>query len=243
MRRIALLALAVAAVALIPASSAFAINSVQKFSASVSPAKAGTKKKPTAVTLKVRPYFDDISADSAAPFATTFANVFFDKNLVFNGAKFPQCANAKVLSAASSCPSGSKVGKGTAAGVALGLTENLTVTIYNGPGGKAVELLVDGTSPLAIHSVIEGKLTKQTGQFGYLLKVPVPADLQQPAPGAIATLTDFNTTIKASITKKGKKTPYIGLAGCTAKKLNFGYTGEYTDGTTGQQVVVNQACK
>ena len=239
MRRIALLGLTVAAVALVPASSAFAINSVQKFSASVSPAKAGTKKKPTGVTLKVRPYFDDISADSAAPFATTFANVFFDKNLVFNGAKFPQCANAKVLSAASSCPSGSKVGKGTAAGVALGLTEKLTVTIYNGPGGKAVELLVDGTSPLAIHSVIEGKLTKQSGKFGYLLKVPVPSDLQQPAPGAIATLTDFNTTIKATY----KKTPYIGLAGCTAKKLNFGYTGQYTDGTTGQQIAVTEPCK
>ena len=239
LRRVTLLALAVVAVVAIPASSAFAVNSPQQFSASVTPNKGGTKAKPTPVTLKVRPYFGDISADAAAPFATQTANVFFPAESVFNGKYFPSCANAKVLSAASSCPSGSKVGKGTAAGVALGLTENLTVTIYNGPGGKAVELLVDGTSPLAIHSVIEGKLTKQSGKFGYLLKVPVPADLQEPAPGAKATLTDFNTTIKATY----KKTPYIGLAGCTAKKLNFGYTGEYTDGTTGQQIAVTEPCK
>ncbi len=240
MRRISLLALVVVAAALIPASSAFAINSTQLFKASVSPAKKGTKKKPTAVTLKVRPYFADITPDAAAPFATKFANVFFDKNIVFNGKKFPSCTQAATLSSGgSSCPTGSKVGKGTAAGEALGLIEKLTVDIYNGPGGKKVELLVRGSSPLVINSVIEGTLTKQTGKFGYLLKVPVPDDLQQPAPGAIATLTDFDTTIKATY----KKTPYIGLAGCTAKKLNFGYTGEYTDGTKSKEIDVTQACK
>jgi len=242
MRRIALLALVAFAAALIPASSAFAINSTQKFAASVSPAKAGTKKKPTGVTLKVRPYFDDITADAAAPFATQFANVFFDKNLVFNGKSFPSCANLKVLNSASSCPSGAKVGKGTAAGSALGAVENLTVTIYNGPGGNKVELLVDGSSPLAIHSVIEGTLSKQTGQYGWLLKVPVPADLQQPAPSVFATLTNFDTTISASVKKKGKKIPYVGLTGCTNKKLNFGYTGQYTDSTS-QTVGITQACK
>lgn len=242
MRRIALPALTVFAVALIPASSAFAIGSTQKFAASVTPAKAGTKKKPTNVALKVRPFFDDISADSANPFATKFANVFFDKNLVFNGRFFPSCAPAKVLSNASSCPRGSKVGTGVASGTALGLTENLTVGIFNGPGGNKVELLVDGSTPLTIHAVIEGTLTKQTGKYGYLLKVPVPADLQQPAPGAVATLTNFNTTVKGQITRKRKKIPFIGLAGCTAGNLAFGYTGEFTDDTS-QTVEVTQACR
>jgi hypothetical protein len=243
MRRVAVLALAVAAVLAIPASSAFAVNSPQQFSASVSPAKGGTKAKPTPVTLKVRPYFGDISADAAAPFATQTANVFFPSESVFNGKFFPSCANAKVLTAANTCPAASKVGTGTAAGLALGITENLKVTIYNGPGGNKVELLVDGTSPLTIHSVIEGTLTKQTGKYGYKLSVPIPGDLQQPAPGAVATLTDFNTTLPAKFVTKGKKKiPYLGAAGCATGKWAFGYTGQYTDGTS-QTVEITQPCK
>ena len=243
LRRVTLLALAVVAVVAIPASSAFAVNSPQQFSASVTPNKGGTKAKPTPVTLKVRPYFGDISADAAAPFATQTANVFFPAESVFNGKYFPSCANAKVLSAANSCPANSKVGSGTAAGVALGLTENLKVTIYNGPGGNKVELLVDGTSPLAIHSVIEGKLSKVTGKYGLKLSVPIPPDLQQPAPGAIATLTDFNTTLPVKFVKKGKKKiPYLGASGCATGKWNFGYTGLYTAGTS-QTVNVTEPCK
>ena len=242
-RRVTLLALAVVAVLAIPVSSALAVNSPQQFSASVTPAKGGTKAKPTPVTLKVRPYFGDISADAAAPFATQLATVFFPAESVFNGKFFPSCPGPKVLAAANTCPSNSKVGTGTAAGVALGLTENLKVTIYNGPGGNKVELLVDGSSPLAIHSVIEGTLTKTTGQYGLKLTVPIPADLQQPAPGAIATLTDFNTTLPVKFVKKGKKKiPYLGASGCKTGKWNFGYTGLYTDGTS-QTVNVTQACK
>ena len=210
MRRIPLLAIVVGAASLIPASSAFAINSTQLFKASVSPSKAGTKKKPVAVTLKTRPYFADIKPDAAKPFATRYSNVYYDKNLVFNGKKFPSCKGPVLLtSGGSACPAGSKVGKGTAAGEALGLVQHLTVDIYNGPGGNKVELLVRGSTPLVINSVIEGTLTKGTGKYGWHLKVPVPDDLQQPAPGVIASLTDFDTTIKATY----KKVPYIALAG------------------------------
>ncbi len=241
-RRVTLLAPAVVAVLAIPAASAFAVNSPQQFSASVTPNKGGTKAKPTPVTLRVRPYFGDISADAAAPFATKTANVFFPAESVFNGKYFPSCAGPKVLSAANTCPAGSKVGAGTAAGVALGLTENLKVTIYNGPGGNKVELLVDGSSPLAIHSVIEGALTKQTGKYGLKLVVQIPPDLQQPAPGAVATLTDFDTKLPVKFVKKGKKKiPYLGASGCKTGKWNFGYTGDYTDGTS-QTVEISQPC-
>jgi len=242
-RRVILLALTVAAVLAVNASAAFAVNSVQQFSASASPAKGGTKAKPTPVSLKVRPYFSDISADAAAPFATQLATVFFPSESVFNGKYFPVCAKLKVLNSASSCPSGSKVGKGTAAGTALGAIENLTVAIYNGPGGNTIELLVDGSSPLAIHSVIEGTLTKQTGKFGYKLTVPIPSDLQQPAPQVFATLTDFNTTLPVKFVKKGKKKiPYLAAAGCATGSWAFAYTGQYTDNTS-QTVNVSEPCK
>ena len=113
--------------------------------------------------------------------------------------------------------------------MALGLTENLTVTAYNGPGGNKLELLVDGQAPLQIHSVIEGKLQSDSGKFGKKLVVAIPENLQQPAPGAYATLTDFKTVVKGT---GSKKRPFIGLSGCTKKTLNYKTDFVFTDGTT-----------
>ena len=45
------------------ASPALAIQSVQKFSANVSPSKAGTKQRPKAISLQANPYFDTNAPD------------------------------------------------------------------------------------------------------------------------------------------------------------------------------------
>ena len=81
MKRIALTSMAALialAVAVSPAT-AETVQSVQKFEAKVTPTKAGTKKKPTPVSLFANPYFDDISPDLGreVQFATVNANVFF----------------------------------------------------------------------------------------------------------------------------------------------------------------------
>jgi hypothetical protein len=230
MRKAALLA--VVALSLVVAGSAYAVNATQGLKASVSPAKAGTKKKPKGITLGIETITQDPTSSGDPAFATEQAVIHFDKNLVFNGKNMPSCSNAQVQQDDSKCPAKSKVGTGTAQGVALGATENLTVKLFNGPGGNSIELLVDGSSPLTIHSTIEGKLSKDTGLYGYKLTVPIPAGLQQPAPSVYATLTDFKT--KTIGTTKGKnKKPYIGLVGCPAsKKLNFAGDFTYTDGTS-----------
>jgi hypothetical protein len=162
-------------------------------------------------------------------FATKSTVVHFDKNLKFGGKYLKSCSAAQVLADDTKCPKGSKVGSGSATGTALGLTENLTVTAYNGPAGSKLELLVDGTAPLQIHSVIEGKLQTDSGKFGKKLAVAIPENLQQPAPGAFATLTDFKTAVKGT---GSKKRPYIGLAGCTKKKLNYKSDFVFTDDST-----------
>ena len=56
----------------------------------------------------------------------------------------------------------------------------------------------------------------------------IPETLQQPAPGAYATLTDFKTSVKGT---GSKKRPYVGLAGCTKKTLNFKSDFVFTDGS------------
>jgi hypothetical protein len=226
MRKLTLTA-GVAALAIGAVGAPHAVTPTTSLKASVSPTKHGTKKKPRNVKLNIELITQPNPNDG--PFATKSTVVHFDKNLKFGGKYVKTCSADKVRSNNTACPKGSKVGTGSATGVALGLTENLTVTAYNGPGGNKIELLVSGTSPLTIHDVIEGKLQSDKGKFGKKLVVAIPDTLQQPAPGAFATLTDFKTSVKGT---GSKKRPFVGLAGCTKKKLNFQSDFVFTDGST-----------
>ena len=226
MRKLTLLAVA-AVTALCAVGIAQAVTPTTTMKASVSPSKKGTAKKPANVKLNVELITQPTAGEPA--FATRSTVVHFDKNLKFGGKNLKSCSSSQVQADDTKCPKGSKVGSGSATGVALGLTENLTVTAYNGPTGNKLELLVDGQSPLQIHSVIEGKLQKDSGLYGQKLVVAIPETLQQPAPGAFATLTDFKTSVKGT---GSKKRPYVGLAGCAKKTLNYKSDFVFTDGTT-----------
>ena len=228
MRKLTLMAVA-AVTALCAVGIAQAVTPTTTMKASVSPSKKGTAKKPANVKLNVELITQPTAGEPA--FATRSTVVHFDKNLKFGGKNLKSCSSSQVQADDTKCPKGSKVGSGSATGVALGLTENLTVTAYNGPTGNKLELLVDGQSPLQIHSVIEGKLSKDSGKYGNKLSVHVPDGLQQPAPGAYATLVQFDTTINRVL--GSKKRPYVGINSCpSSKKVNFGVDYVYTDGTT-----------
>lgn len=231
MRKSAIIA-GVGALALAAAPAAFAVNADQSIQIAVNPSKAGTKKKPKinklTVTTITTPH------DNTA-FATTRAIIYFDKNFHFNGKYFKTCSKATIeQKGPSACPKGSKVGKGSAQGLALGQTENLTIQAFNGPGGNKIELYTVGSQPLQINSVIEGTLHKASGLYGQKLVVPIPANLQQPISGVYATLTRFQTVVYAFTNAKihGKKTKvgYVETTGCK-KKWNFKGDFTYTDGT------------
>jgi opacity protein-like surface antigen len=226
MRKLTLTA-AVAAAAIGAVGVAQAVQPTTALKASVSPSKKGTVKKPKNAKLSIQLITQPKPGD--ASFATKSTVVHFDKNLKFGGKYLKSCTAAQVQADNTACPKGSQVGTGSATGTALGLAEQLTVTAYNGPGGNKLELLVDGSSPLTIHSVIEGKLAADKGKFGSKLVVAIPESLQQPAPGAYATLTDFKTVVKGT---GSKKRPYVGLAGCTKKTLNFQADFVFTDDST-----------
>jgi hypothetical protein len=225
MRKLGLLA-AVMAISVGVVGVAQAVDAQHKLVIKTTPTKAGTKTKPA--NLKLFTDLITIPAPNDPPFATKTAVVSFDKNLVFNTSAVKSCSKSQVQSNESQCPAGSKVGSGKATGNALGQTENLTVTAYNG-GNNKLELHVVGSAPLVIDSVIEGKLVSASGKYGKKLTVAVPENLQQPLTGVFATLTDFQVTVKGGTSKK----PFIGLKGCPSnKKLNFQSVLTYTDGTT-----------
>lgn len=232
MRRIVLGALC--AVLCLSVGAANAINGDQSIVIKVSPSKGPKKpKKGKAKPANVKLFVETITkpAPSDPAFATKLTVIFFDKNLVFNTKAVKSCSQAQVQQSEAACPKGSKIGSGKATGNALGQTEPLTVTAYNGPSNK-IELHVVGAQPLVIDSVIEGKLQNASGKFGKKLSVPIPDNLQQPLTGVFATLSDFQTTVKSTGPAPGKK-PYIGFKKCpSSKKLNFAGDFTYTDGTS-----------
>jgi hypothetical protein len=229
MKKLAIMVTSALALGAIGVGVSSAVDPDLSITATVSPSKHGTSKKPKKTKLVVKLKTTPKAGEPA--FAASDTIVHLGKELKFNGKALKQCSAAKVQADDTKCPKGSKVGKGVAAGVALGATENLTVTAYNGPGGNKLELLVDGSSPLPIHEVIEGVLVKDTGLYGNKLVVKIPDHLQQPAPGAYATLIQFDTTINAVTGKK--KAPYVGIASCKTKSIAFAVDYVYQpDGST-----------
>ena len=227
MKKLAIAVTGVLALAGIAAGISSAVTPAITIKASVSPTKHGTKTKPKATKLVVKLATTPNPADP--PFAASDTIVHLAKELSFNGKALKSCSSATILADETKCPKGSRVGSGVAAGTALGLTENLTVKAWNGPGGNKLELLVDGSTPLQIHSVIEGVLSKDAAPYSNKLSVHVPDNLQQPAPGAYATLVQFDTTINKVL--GSKKRPYVGINSCKTKKMAFGVDYVYTDGT------------
>ena len=120
----------------------------------------------------------------------------------------------------------------------MGLQANLNVKAYNGPGGKTILLHVVGASPIAIDSVLVGKLQPDSGKFGRKLVVSIPANLQQPVPNVYATLTSFVTKVGGSY----KGVPYVSLKGCSGGKLNFKGDFQFTDNSK-QSPTSTASCK
>jgi hypothetical protein len=157
-----------------------------------------------------------------APWAATAATIHFDKNLVFNSKKFPTCTVAQVQRDNAKCPTGSKVGSGSAkstlfSGAAVSGNPAPTVTAYNGPNNRLF-LLVVNTSP-AVRAVMVGTLKPDSGKYGRKLDIPaIPPVLQNGGfPGLTISLTQFKTSVGGTY----KGTPFAALKGCSGGKLNY----------------------
>jgi hypothetical protein len=230
MRKLLLAAVAALVAALAIAGVASAINGEQGIQAKIAQSKAGTKAKPRSVGKLTVTTTTTPAAGEAGNFATKTAIVYFDKNIVFGGAKFPSCTQTQVSTDATKCAAGSLVGSGSSNAAFAGQPIVLTVKAYNGPGGNKLFLLVTNAQ-FNINTALIGTLKPATGNYGRKLTVTIPDNLQAPlgpGPGKFATLTEFVT--KVGGTRKG--TPYVGLKGCSGGKLKFKGVFNYTDGTS-----------
>jgi hypothetical protein len=234
MRKVALLCVATVAGALGITAIASAIQGQQSVSVALKSNRAGTKSKPRSVS-RLTVTTDTTIVPGESPWAATAATIHFDKNLVFNSRKFPTCSATQVQRDNSKCPTGSKVGGGSArstlfSGTAASGNPAPTVTAYNGPNNRLF-LLVVNPSP-AVRAVMVGTLKPDTGKYGRKLAIPaIPPVLQNGGfPGLTISLTQFKTAVGGTF----MGTPFVALKGCSGGKLNFRGDFTFRDATGAQ---------
>lgn len=240
MRRTLLAGLAASMALAVAATPALAVKSDQSLSAAATSvqkngmAKA-TKAKPANVAITLNPKVAYDRTDN--PFSTSRAVIFLDRAIAFGGGKLPGCTAPKVL--LEQCAANTKVGTGYAKALAAGLDENLVATAYNGTDGRTLLVRVQAEKPVPIDEVIIGTLSRTTQKgYGSKLTLDIPKGLQQPAPGAFATLLDFNIKVKGG----SAKSPLLSVNSCPKGGLKFGGTFYFTDDTT-QKASTTAACK
>jgi hypothetical protein len=160
---------------------------------------AQAKKRPER-GLDARFFLDLVPQQGTQVPTTDRITLSVPKDVHVAGSKLPSC-KAEVLDEGGekACPKGAKVGSGTAKATTLGVTQNITMTMWNGPGGKTLLVHVLGFSPVAIDLVMQGIVTRPGGKFGQQLDFILPENLVHPIPGATAGLFHLDATMSGKI--------------------------------------------
>ena len=221
MRRLFVLFAAGATFFALVATAVALTNNDVRFTGTLNHSGKPSKSRPAPASFHT--VTDFFTSNGTQPNVASTTTIYFPKQLITGAKYFPSCSKSKIDGKPfpSSCKK-AIVGKGSAqaAGGTPGqpinpaLRENLTVTAVNGPKGKSLLLVLNGTSPVNIvNRVVVGKMSKASGKFGFKLTFTVPFDLQYN--GLQTPQTHFDVTIKKRTLKKGgKKRAYIGLAAC-----------------------------
>jgi hypothetical protein len=218
----AALSIAVASLAL--AQSPDPSTTAPDVTATVSPAKAGKKKKPKNSTLKL--FVKNNKTDATVDTIT----VFIGKNVKLDGKGFKYCTadtlNGKGQTA---CPAGSKAGSGTAHAVVGPGHSPVAFTVDAYVGSKSSIIFYTQQVGGTVRKGLVGKVSKASGKFGSKIVITIDPDLQQPATNVYSSLVDLKTTIKA---KKGKHF-LVSSTGCPSdKKHRFGVKFHFNPNST-----------
>lgn len=242
--------------ALAPVAHAGLVTAVQNAGAVVTPTKAGTPENPQAVSLTMQASFDpaEVKAqiDGGNQFAMARGEILFPHEGTTNAKLFPGCTPGQVLINETGCPAGSLIGTGTAVGIGLNLVENVTIKLYNRPGGAGVTALVVSvpSAPVELRDVVVSNLTKLPADnpFGWRVDFEIPSTLISPVAGVLAAVQKIRLVIPKSYLKRGGRyvyrtarvrqggrtvpkrvrIPYIATTGCR----NGAWKGQFTAGYT-----------
>lgn len=252
-----------AAIMLIAAASAYAAINTYTAKDTVTPAKAGTAKKPVSVG-----YNEALTATGTAGNRTAELN---DIKTTIYGLKantkgLPTCTTASIAAAKSDtqCPKGAMLATGAITAV-LGSPTNFTPTdpsakacnpylhVWNAGGNKMAFFFVEAPG----HLCVDGAVTtgavppytatrKQQGK-NLVVDVPIPSYVTQPLGLAGSLETEHLKWFKLSTKVNGKKVGVLQSIGCKNGKrpysVTFNATLPTTHTTETKTVSGTQACK
>ena len=264
MRRIVVIATALAV--LIAAASAFAAGGFNTYTASVkgSPNKAGSRKAPAAIRFTEKYVASGTNGNRTAPLTNIHSKIYGLKN---SGKGFPTCSLAKIQAAKSDtvCPKGSLVATGFIKAL-LGPTNDQSSTTnqtvvpcdpllhaYNGGPGKVVYFFVDqaphhlcagGAVPTGFVGPFQGTI-KTVGK-NLVINTPIPSYVSFPLSGTEGSLTN-ETLHWLKVTRKvhGKTVAYTASVGCKHGKRPYShtFTAELNGQSQSETVSGSQKCK
>lgn len=240
MRRKTITTAAITVAAALSMQAVAQAETVQDFEAKVdgksSGVNSGSKNNPRTHSLEISTGTRE-TVDGVLPPTTKEARIYFPRGAKFNGRYFSDCSSSRISKDKSTddCPSRSVVGDGEAAGDATGgiTQDDLEITAVNGTDGKYVNLFVEGTSPLRIQSNIKATLKSLSSKtYSYRLTVPIPENLQEPAPGVKVAISNFEVKIdKETVRRKGESVGYIESTSCPSnRRWKFKGVFEYDNG-------------
>lgn len=234
MRKIALLitafvtVLAVAATAVAQSGNSYAIQG------SITPNKAGSKKKPTIVREKFS--YQVTGPNSQAPSAVNKYRIDL-YGVRSNGKYFPTCTYNSIVANNNSdakCKSGSLVGQGTVISDLYGANPaqftscKKSLKLYNGGQNKLTLYLYGPGSDcggIGNSFLIAASYVKGSGG-GQVLTFTVPPSILHPVPGFTTAVTSTQSTINLTAKRVGKgrrarRVGYLESVGCLGKKRPF----------------------
>jgi len=237
LRRIIIIGTALAV--LVGAAAAYAAINTYTARMKFSPTKAGTAKKPVALSFTIDYTASGTNGNRTAPLTDVKTTIY---GLKANYKGFPTCSMAKIQAAKSdaSCPKKALAATGwitavigptndQSAGAAGTLPCDPLLHVWNGGGGKLVFFFVDQAPN---HTCANGALTTGSvppypGTIRYAGKnlvqdTPVPAYVSFPLAGIEGSLETLHLTwIKQSIKVHGKQVFDITSIGCKKAKRPF----------------------
>jgi hypothetical protein len=207
------LILAVGALALIVVAVAVAQSPPTTITSTttVSPNKAGTKKKPQGVKLTYKATFTT-SADIEHPIITG-GTVLVPKGALYNGGKYPKCSEATLnRGGPAKCPPKSIMGKGSGVAKADNITTIPRITVVNG-GANKIYFFTVLQNPARVQAAVPATITKTSGKWAYRVTFKVPTSLQIVA-GIPITLDSLNVTLGGKSWAKD----WLATTSCPATK-------------------------
>lgn len=229
MRKVILGGALVGALTLLMSSTALAQTTMDA-SLKLSPAKAGTAKKPKRVklTLGIQGGTQD---GTGQPDTSTRIRVQLPKGIKWNGKLWPKakrCSASKATAqgSLSACPKGSKIGSGhvTALGGGGGVVEEIDLTAFVTTGGH-LGLFLHATQPLPLDLMLEGKVRGQT------IDVAIPANVQEPITGVPTGIKTLTFSVNGKTKVKGKTRGALESSGCSGRKWTSKVTNVLRSGT------------